>query len=501
MIQKRHPQGLQKRPWLRDLAGDSLFFLLSKMIPAAVGVLAVAVYTRLLTREKYGLYTLVITTVSIVSLPLSGWLSQASLRFFEESNRKGELNAFISTITTSLAALVSLGCLVWYLGTLALGGHVEEELVSLMKLGGMVLALEAGYSVLLNILRAQRKTLHYALYTSSAAAGTFGIAILLIRFCSLGPSGILWAHAVVTGGLCLVGFIWVNRRWEATLAAFSPNLLRQLASYGLPLVVLSVGELILSVSDRYVIGYLLGPDDVGVYAAGYHIAAAGVSMFSLPLVLAGFPILIQAYEYQAEEMVAKLLRDLVGVYFVIMFPVVVIFAAFWYEIGRIVLGTAYIGGGAVLPWVATGVFFLVLTFIINQPFQLTKRTRLMLFPLALSALINIGMNIVLVPIAGILGAAVATLVAYSCYFLSALLVSRSIFTWPFPWQTLGKTALASIAMYVSLTILSEGSPSWQTMLVRIVVGTTIYAGVLMILKETLLHRALAYVKQMRLRVG
>ena len=132
-----------------------------------------------------------------------GWLAQAGLRFLEEANRKGETAIFISTITLCLVSLICIVCLLWYLAALLVREYVDENLMSLMKIGGMVLAVEAGYSVLMSILRADRRAPRYALYASLAAVGRFGIAILLIHVFSLGASGILWAHVVATGG-CLL---------------------------------------------------------------------------------------------------------------------------------------------------------------------------------------------------------------------------------------------------------------------------------------------------------
>ena len=488
---------MRKSSRLRDLAKDTLFFLPAKAVPAVVGLLAVAIYTRLLSPKEYGQYVLVITAISILSTVFFGWLNQANLRFFEENRESTRLSVFTSTSLFSFLALLLLITLLWYASTVILERYTEGEILPLLRLGGLVLGVHAGYSFIINILRAERKALHYSLFASLDVIGRLGIAVLLIYFLALGPKGILWAHVIATGALFFWGIAWFYRRWEVSLAVFTPNMLREFASYGLPLVVLSIGELILSVSDRYIIGYFLGTDDVGVYAAGYNIASVGVSFFFMPLILAGFPILVQAYEREGEERVRYLFKNYLGVYFLILLPVVAGISALAPFIAGIVLGNGYVAARDIIPWIAIGTFFLGLSLCVNKPVQLKKVTKLLLYPIILASFLNLGINILLIPNFGIIGAAIATSISYFASFGLTLWLSRTLLDWSFPWQSFIKVIIASMGMYLVLTLVTvRKSVTIYTLLGCSILGAAVYFAILIVLKEVLLQRSLAWIKEL-----
>jgi len=482
---------------LKDLVKDTLFFLPAKAVPAVVGLLAVAVYTRLLSPKEYGQYVLIITSISILSTIFLGWLNQANLRFFEENRETTRFSVFISTSFFSFLALLFLVILLWYTSTVFLERYTEKEIIPLLRLGGIVLIVHAGYSFIINILRAERKALHYSLFTSLDVIGRLGIAVLLIYFLALGPKGILWAHVIATGLLSFWGFAWFYRRWKVSFAAFTPSMLREFASYGLPLVALSISELILSVSDRYIIGYFLGTDDVGVYAAGYNIASVGVSFFFMPLILAGFPILVQAYEREGEVRVRYILKNYLGMYFLILLPVVAGISALSPFIVDIVLGSDYVAARDIIPWVAIGTFFLGLSLCVNKPIQLKKATKLLVYPIILVSLLNISSNILLIPNFGIIGAAIATSISYFANFGLTLWLSRTLLDWSFPWQSLIKAIIASMGMYLVLTLVTvRKSVTIYTLLGCSILGAAVYFAILIVLKEVLLQRSLAWIKEL-----
>ena len=86
------------------------------------------------------------------------------------------------------------------------------------------------------------------------------------------------------------------RRWQPSLRRFSRRLGKQMLRFGLPLIGLVLLDLVLSVSDRYLLQIFKDAAQVGIYAAGYRIAETGVFAVVLFLNLAAFPVLIKVFE-------------------------------------------------------------------------------------------------------------------------------------------------------------------------------------------------------------
>jgi len=67
---------------IRELIKDMAKYLPSYIAPALVGLIAIPILTRLFAPEEYGLYVLVMATVSVLTSVAIGWLSESVVRFF-----------------------------------------------------------------------------------------------------------------------------------------------------------------------------------------------------------------------------------------------------------------------------------------------------------------------------------------------------------------------------------------------------------------------------------
>jgi O-antigen/teichoic acid export membrane protein len=271
-------------------------------------------------------------------------------------------------------------------------------------------------------------------------------------------------------------------------------MLRAFARYGLPLIAVAAGELILSISDRYMIGYFLGAEAVGIYSAGYNIASVAISFLFLPLLFAGFPMVLQAYENGDTERVMLIFRDFLGVYFLVLLPATAGVAFLSHDIAQVALGGEFHEAGFVMPWVAFGVMSLGLSWGFLWPLQLKKTTNRMFYSVIAASFLNIGANLILIPYFGITGAAISTFIAYFSFVVFSFMLSRKVFNWRFPLQSFAKAVAASAGMCLILILIWPGiSTSVPALLVKIAIGTIVYIMLILILGERLAYRGLAIV--------
>lgn len=120
-----------------------------------------------------------------------------------------------------------------------------------------------------------------------------------------------------------------------------------------------------------------------------------------------------------------------------------------------------------------------------------------MLPVISAGVINVALNMILIPRMGIKGAAIATLIAYFVYSCFTLWLSRKIFTWSFPWHTGAKTALVSAAMYILLMVTKPAEADVLAVFVRIFSGAVFYFALLFVLKERLFRRGLSYVAALK----
>jgi O-antigen/teichoic acid export membrane protein len=106
-----------------------------------------------------------------------------------------------------------------------------------------------------------------------------------------------------------------------------------------------------------------------------------------------------------------------------------------------------------------------------------RRTRRIMAIIMSCAALNIGLNLVLVPRMGIVGAAIATLVSYAATSVLLAVAGRAFLLVTLPWPTLARAGAASLAMYLVVAGL-HGGHGLLTVGVRAVIGAAIYAALI-----------------------
>ena len=116
----------------------------------------------------------------------------------------------------------------------------------------------------------------------------------------------------------------------------------------------------------------------------------------------------------------------------------------------------------------------------NLGMTLKRKTWLAFVALLFSALLNIGVNIVLIPLYGAIGAAIATLAAYIALALACYLCNQHIYPVPFEVGLFLIALGIGIALYFSDSKLTQGQVYIVIWSIHIAI-LLFYAGVLAVL--------------------
>lgn len=484
---------------VREIVKDLAYYIPARVIPAFTGIAAVVIYTRVLTAEQYGLYTLAITTIAIMASITLEWLDRGIIRYFEEYRRRESLVEFYSTVGLSLTGVSILLLCMWYVVISLMSSQLIPEFVILLKIGGLVLLSQAGYTIILALKRASRESSKYASYSILNALGKLGVAVAFLYLLHLGPRGILWGMVVSASSVVL----WeLYRLYTAQLLHFpacSKRLLKQLLSYGFPLTGVSMASLVLASSDRYMIGYFLGAGDVGTYSASYNMSNMSVQFLAGILMLAAHPVIVHNFERGDEHSTRRLLTKTTAMYIISIMPIAFGITALSKAVGSVFLGGDFQDAYGVIPWIAWGGFCFGLTQYIYKPFELKKKTNILFYLVLIAATLNIVLNLFFIPAFGIRGAAYSTLISYVIYLLVTWVSSRRILIWSFPAKSFLKSLVASVGMYSGLFLIQVGHPpNLGSLALEVLMGTTMYAVIMCVLREEILIQGL---KHLSTRLG
>lgn len=213
--------------------------------------------------------------------------------------------------------------------------------------------------------------------------------------------------------LCYIAvFGWATRKvLKGVKAGWDPVLAKTLLRQGFPIMLSSFATVIYLRIDQVMIEHLLGSEALGRYSAGVKFAEVA-SFFPGIIAYVLFPSIIEAYKVSAEKAEAEAIKLYRLMYASgLAFSLVMTIAGDW--LTHVMFGAAYEGAGDVLKVYVWSTVFVFLT-IASQAQLLSqeKTTHVVAIRTIVGALVNIGLNMILIPRMGIVGAAWATVISY-----------------------------------------------------------------------------------------
>lgn len=212
-------------------------------------------------------------------------------------------------------------------------------------------------------------------------------------------------------------FLYFNYRWF-NFKLFNFEILKQLMEIGLPLFPSFIIYWILNSSDRLMITNMLGNHQTGIYAIGTKVASASYLIYTA--FAGGWQYF--AFSTMKEKDQVKNNSKVFEYLGVLSF----IGAAFMCSISlnffEIFFKGEYIKGYIVAPYLFLGPLLLMLFQVIGNQFLVVKKTWPSMLILTFGALVNIALNLWLIPTLGIEGASIATVLGYSIAVLVCSIV-------------------------------------------------------------------------------
>ena len=193
---------------------------------------------------------------------------------------------------------------------------------------------------------------------------------------------------------------------------FSRDIASRYFRYGSPLVAKMMGIWVISLSDRYFLTFWEGSKEVASYILSYQLAGSAITIPMSFVMAIVFPKILKIEKNESQKEALSYTYKLLRIYSRFMIPVFIIVSfvviMFQYYIYPNYHFTPYI----IVIIVLAHIIF-ELSHFYNKEFELNGRTIVVTKGIAIGAIVNVVLNLVLIPFFGGIGAAIATLLAYS----------------------------------------------------------------------------------------
>ena len=243
---------------------------------------AVYALTRLLSPADYGFYALALTTLGIVYTLSVTWAEAAAYRFAGAAQTEAARANHIRTIMALLAASAALGIAMMSAAILIASDPVLRMALT-AAMTTMVLTPLVNAAQEMN--RAQQRVARYSTLRVIQDLGAFAVGTFLAWRTGLGPAAPFVGLASV---LALLAVVEGSRLWrESRGGRFDRARVKPYLAYGVPVALALSLNIALDAGDRILIALFLGPEAVGVYAAGYGVADKTVGLLCIWAAAAG----------------------------------------------------------------------------------------------------------------------------------------------------------------------------------------------------------------------
>jgi O-antigen/teichoic acid export membrane protein len=463
--------------FFRRIGRDVLVYASGDVVVRATGLITLPVYTRIFDPHRYGVLSFIWGAQALFTTVIALGGDSAYVRFFFEA-KTHEARQQLTSTWLGFLALWSLGVvalLVPFSGLFSQASFNTRAHGLAVAFGLLTAPVLLGHIMVGQVLRNQFQTrlftvLNVSTMLLATAGGLVGGALL-----DLGIDGVL-------GGM-LVGYLAMLpvRLWSARSMfrrAFSSRLLRETLRFGLPLVPASIAIWIFELSDRFVLAKLSTLDEVGFYS----VAASVTSVLGLGVTAVGLawtPHAVSLYESARED--ASRLIGRMGTLLLVAFGLIaVIVSVFAHQLVSIVAGPGYSRAELAVGPLALAFVAYASTQVTATGISLMKKTKYIVVITWAAALLNVALNVALVPVGGMVASAWATLASYILLTLAYLGVSQRL--WRVQYETRKAVAVSVLTLaFVGLApVLPTLAPALAVLIGMVYVGC--YVGLLLALK-------------------
>ncbi len=438
---------------LRRLGKHSAIYGFGGLVQRILAVLLLPVYTRYLSPSDYGIVETLIALTTVLVITLRLGITNAFFRFYfdrpgPEHRRLVLRTSFWFTMGMATLGLVAGAAFSREISTVLFGSADEAEVVAAAFVG---LWAQMNYEQLTSLFRVEERSVAYVTASLANVAITIGATLALVVALDAGPLGVVVGNFT---GTLLVYAALVGYRREQLGLQFDRGLFREMNRFGMPLVPSALLLWVTNFSDRFFLVKLADTQEVGLYSVGVRIASA------MALLLTAFRTAWPAFAYSIEDD-----REAKRTYaFVLTY---LVFVTTWVATGLALLSPWLV------DWIAAPAFaessrvvgplaFAVVIFagyvVMVIGVGRARRTQFNWVVTGVAAIVNVALNLILIPRYGMMGAAAATIAAYATMFAGMTWWAQRIYPVPYQWRRVATAVAAGLALVAVGKLAGGGLP-------------------------------------------
>jgi len=325
------------------------------------------------------------------------------------------------------------------------------------------------------VFRLEKKANFYVGFSLLSFAVDFAMKLCFIMFLKRGIGGYFEA-GIIAYMIVLCSILPFALKYMSF--CLNTSYLKQLLRLGFPFIFSGISMWILTMSDRFILNYFCGETEVGIYSLSYAFANLfNVFLFS-PSALFFSPFFFSYAAERSIENTKRLLSKSLIYFFLsgcVLFLIISLGSGDMLRIFTSLFSAKqqYWQSAKIVPLLTLGPFFYLLSRQAGYALLMAKKPEFIAAVAIIAAVVNVELNFIFIPRFGILGAAIATAIAYALFVGLCYWWAQKIWPVNHNWKKLSKGSLfLGIAFIIGwqITIVNP----WLSLFVRVLASVIIF---------------------------
>lgn len=429
----------------RKLFRQSAIYGLGTLSTKLAGFVLIPLYTKNFSVGQFGILGLLEVSAAVVISFFSFSVYSGFFRWYWDKSSEGKKESLFFTVTifqlsvvvlTYLAALPFLKSLSQFI----LDSADYTYLLKLMLISSLM------QLVLLmpnTLLRLQEKPWLFTLANVLQLFFSLIVTVYFIAYRHAGIEGIYYGQIV--GSLA---FASVLIRYSIKNMVFRIEflMLRDLLLYSFPLFLSGVGLVMLNVTDRYSLNALGNLADVGLYSYGFKLANT-LNVF-----------LITSVNFAIQPMIYRMMNAPNNKRFYAKLMTYYSFGTIIFGLGMMVFGmeitklfakrVEYFDAWYIFPFIIYAIIFGMMKDVATTGLSISKKTKIIAVTVAITAVLNLILNYLLIPLFGNQGAALSKMLSMLVFFLLTFFYAQKEYPIPYEMKRIFLMLIVSAGLYI-----------------------------------------------------
>ncbi len=456
-----------------DMVKSSGIYAVGALASPLVSLILTPFLAHHLSTNDYGGLAVLYTVVDLVTVMTQLGLSSAFFRAYNgdyesPQDRLGVLaSSIILLLLASLPIVIVMIVAAPWLSTFLFNTPAFSGPV---KLTALVIVLENLTLPGISWLRAEKRA---ALYTGLSIANmlcVLGTNIVLVGVLQMGVNGALIAkgagYVVMAGCTLPIIFTLLVRKHSLRLRF---DIVQNMLTFGVPTIFSDIAAWVLQLSDRYLLSHFGSLTQTAGYSVAYTLGGVLSPVILSPWGLAWVPIMYSIAKRKDAAHIFQLVFR--------WWSSVLLLSAFALSLVSIVVletlfPPAYLASEPVIPIITLSTMLMGVWYIFMIGVNIRRKTILEFIYVVIAAVVNLVINLFLIPRYGAIGAAVSTLFSYVVLLVVSYIVNQRIYPINFEIGTFTLKLTVGIALYVGATLLAQTQ--------KPLIGASIFMAVLLL---------------------